>query len=160
MAFVDGGVFANNPSILAYSEGKELWKRKIQAGDSLAIEADVLADDQDYPFFMLSIGTGFSPNAISGDQAMNWRTKDWIEPLLSSIFMHSVAESTHYAMQHLLPPYKDATPRYYRVDFELPKKNMGMDDASHENIDQLCALAEQYVKDNEKQLQTIISLIA
>ena len=28
LGFVDGGVFANNPSILAYCEAKEIWKTK------------------------------------------------------------------------------------------------------------------------------------
>jgi patatin-like phospholipase/acyl hydrolase len=151
LAFVDGGVFANNPSILGYSEGKELWKRRIDKG----FEPEVLADDKDFPFYMLSIGTGYYLNKIPIEKAKGWRNKDWIEPLLSDVFMRSVAESTHFTMRHLLPFYSDGTPRYERLDFEIPKENSLMDDASPKNVEKLCKLAERFVERNKERLLAI-----
>jgi uncharacterized protein len=148
VAFVDGGVFANNPSLLAYAEAKELWKQKLKAGK--AFDAEVIKDDDDLPFFMLSLGTGFHPHQIAGKDAVKWRSVEWLEPLLSNIFMNSVAASTDYTMQHLLPPYEDDTLRYRRLNFEIPEDNTAMDDSSEKNINALIALAEDYIKNNEK----------
>jgi uncharacterized protein len=157
VSFVDGGVFANNPSLLAYAEAKELWKQKQKRGK--AFDADVTKDDDDLPFFMLSLGTGYHPHRISGKDAEKWRSSQWLEPLLSGIFMNSVAASTDYTMQHLLPPYEDDTVRYKRLNFEIPEENTAMDDASPKNIGALIELAEDYVKQNESQLLTICDLL-
>jgi uncharacterized protein len=166
-AFIDGGVFANNPSILAYGEAKELWKRKkmnatkiTETSSDRGFEAEVAADDEDLPFFMLSLGTGNSPHAISLEKAKNWRAVNWLEPLLSNIFMQSVAESTHFTMQHLLPPFIDGTARYKRLDLNIPPENSQMDDASDKNIEALCKIADTYVKDNKAELMAICKVLS
>jgi len=155
LVFVDGGVFANNPSILAYAEGKEIYK-------SLTIKAFnpvVQATDDDLPFYMLSIGTGTSPKSISGDDATKWRTAEWLNPLLSSVFMQSVAESTHYTMQHLLPPYADGSLRYQRFNMVIPEENSEMDDASEKNIDRLCEIADAYITENQDALMGVCEIL-
>jgi uncharacterized protein len=158
VSFVDGGVFANNPSLLAYAEAKELWKQQVKSGK--AFDAEVTKDDNDLPFFMLSLGTGFHPQKISGKDAAGWRTAEWLEPMLSNVFMNSVAASTDYTMQHLLPPYEDDTLRYQRLNFEIPEENTAMDDASEKNINALIGLAEDYVKNNEKTLLQLCNLLS
>jgi patatin-like phospholipase/acyl hydrolase len=161
LAFIDGGVFANNPSILAYSEAKELWKQELAVGSSAVTEGargfdpEVAPDDNDLPFYLLSLGTGFTPSSIKGEEVKNYRNKDWFEPLLTNVFMHSVAESTHYTMQHLLPDYVDGTKRYQRLDFQIPSEIAEMDDASDKNIAALVDSAEQYVKANDTTLKKI-----
>ena len=150
LALVDGGVFANNPSILAYSEAKELWKDRT----SKAFEAKVLADDHDLPFYLLSLGTGSSSNSIPVDKAEEWRAANWAGQL-TDIFMRSVEESTDYTMKHLLPPYKDGSLRYQRLNMKIPEKNKEMDNASKQNIAQLCELADDFVQKNESILLKI-----
>ncbi len=170
MAFVDGGVFANNPSILAYSEAKALWKQKTKTTtvpipdkldrNSKTFEAVVTPDDLDLPFFMLSIGCGHCPAKIDLSDAGDWRTKDWIKPLLSSVFMQSVSESTDYTMQYLMPPFEDGTLRYIRLkEIELSPENSEMDNASDDNIKELCAIADEYVEENKKELDKICDLL-
>ena len=168
-AFVDGGVFANNPSVLAYAEAKELWKKQTKTmeveipaglpGDAKTFEAVVTADDNDLPFFMLSIGCGHSPSKIDFSEAAEWRTKDWIQPLLTNVFMQSVAESTHYTMQYLLPPFEDKTPRYARLDLPIPEENSQMDDVSKENIEKLGSIANKFVTDNKTALDRICEIL-
>lgn len=156
-AFIDGGVFANNPSILAYGEAKELWKMKRKS--TMDFEPVVAPIDDDLPFYLLSIGTGLNRQRISGHDAANWRTAEWINPLLSSVFMQSVSESTHYTLQHLLPPYENGTPRYQRINVEIPEENSDMDNASKENIDKLCELAENYINENRPALLKVCELL-
>ena len=153
-AFVDGGVFANNPSILAYCEGKELYKIQTKAFD-----AKVTQSDSDLPFYLLSIGTGISRQRISGQDAKKWRAANWLNPLLSSVFMQSVAESTHYTLQHLLPPYENGTPRYQRINVTIPEENSQMDNVSDENINKLCEFAENYIKENESTLLQVCEML-
>jgi uncharacterized protein len=165
LAFVDGGVFANNPSILAYCEAKELWKARIKkqqepvSANKKGFNAIVTADDNDLPFYMLSIGTGYTANKIKVSEVKDYRSKDWFEPLLTNIFMRSVAESTDFTMQHLLPPYLDGTLRYKRLNFEIPDEYSAMDDASNDNIEKLVELAEDYVKVNKAELDSICKIL-
>ena len=164
LAFVDGGVFANNPSILAYSEAKELWKQLLIASPELeeadrGFDAVVTADDKDLPFYLLSLGTGFTANAIKGSEVKNYRNKDWFEPLMTNVFMRSVAESTHYTMKYLLPDYKNGNPRYQRLDFQIPTEISEMDNASEKNINSLVKVAEKFVKDNEAVLNKVCEIL-
>lgn len=168
-AFIDGGVFANNPSILAYGEAKEIWKRKNKTitvslpegldPNAKAFDAVVSPDDNDYPFFMLSIGCGHSRTKIDFSESDDWRTKDWIKPLLTNVFMQSVSESTDYTMKHLLPEYEDGTERYIRLDLSIPEENSQMDDASDKNIRELCNIAKNYVKEHDKELDKICKIL-
>lgn len=147
LALVDGGVFANNPSILAYSEAKELWK--IRTGK--AFEPVVRPDDDDLPFFLLSIGTGYCLKSIPLKEAKDWRAVNWGR-FLTDIFMRSVSESTDFTMAHLLPDYRNGDKRYKRLNLTIPEENSKMDDVSDDNMFALCELAEKFVKKNEKEL--------
>ena len=145
LVLVDGGVFANNPSVLAYSEAKNLWYEQGEKVFSNTEDADTekpVANDRDLPFFMLSIGTGQFKKGIETEKLK--KSKDWIEPLLKQIFMDSVSENTHYTMKHLLPKFSDGTPRYYRLNVDL-SYNIEMDDVSDENLKNLEEIAEEYI---------------
>lgn len=162
VSFVDGGVFANNPAILAYSEAKELWKRsrkreviEMNSGTTKGFNPVVSADDDDFPFFMLSIGTGYTKSSIDGTIASEWRNKDWFEPLMTDIFMRGVAESTHFTMQHLLPDYQNGDKRYVRLDMELPESSAAMDNSAPENLKNLERIAEIFIEKNRKLLMGI-----
>ncbi|MBX3238312.1 MAG: patatin-like phospholipase family protein [Chitinophagaceae bacterium] len=170
LAMVDGGVFANNPSILAYSEAKELWKERnktitVTIPDDVdktqkSFEAVVTPDDRDLPFFMLSISCGHAPAKIDFSKSGDWRTAQWIQPLLSNVFMQSVAESTHYTMQYLMPPYEDATARYIRLDgMDLSKANSEMDDISPGNIKALQEVGNNFIKENKGTLDKICEIL-
>lgn len=166
LAFVDGGVYANNPSILAYGEAKEVWKEKVRAEtvvsgcETKGFESVVSPDDGDLPFYMLSIGTGYIKKPINGWEASQFRGWEWIKPLLTNVFMNSVAGSTHYTMQHLLPPYSDNSKRYHRIDFEIPEEISAMDNASLENMQRLLDATERYIEANKSYLEDICNIIS
>ncbi|TAF64540.1 MAG: patatin [Cytophagales bacterium] len=155
LALIDGGVLANNPAVLAYSEAKEIFKQKNK--NKKVFDPEVAPDDSDLPFYMLSLGTGHVRRSISGEKAKEWGTLNWIKPLVSDIFMQSVAASTHYTIQHLLPPYTDGTKRYDRIAFEIPENLSDMDEPK--NIVALIAIADEYIKQNKKELLTICDIL-
>jgi patatin-like phospholipase/acyl hydrolase len=162
---VDGGVFANNPAILAYGEAKELWKMRqsqLVADESAEKGRDysaiVQASDSDVPFYMLSIGTGYhDKNETDLSHIEQWSTREWIKLLLTDVFMQSVAESTDYTMQHLLPLYTDGTARYQRFNVPLTNQQTAMDDA--QNIPSLKKSTENYIEANREALLQVCEML-
>jgi uncharacterized protein len=162
LAFVDGGVFANNPSILAYGEAKEIWKNSkpvVSKEFEKLIDPQVTPDDRDFPFYMLSLGCGHSVSKVDYSDAKDWRAIEWVQPLLTDVFMRSVEESTDYTMHYLLPPYLDGERRYQRVDLELPGELTRMDDASDANIARLKEVGKAFIKDNDQVLEHICKIL-
>jgi len=172
LALVDGGILANNPSILAYIEGKELYKRmpdKVHSPvHSKSTSKDVTPSNDDLPFFMLSIGTGTHNKSYSYKKMSRGTNRKWVIPLISDIFMRSVSENTHYVMHHLLPPYEyDKTKekfspkhsRYWRIDIDILEKNSKMDKVSKKNINALKDAADKYIEENQKELLEICDIL-
>lgn len=162
--FIDGGIFANNPSILAYTEAKELHKirqhRQAFAYGKRTFDSVVNTHDDDLPFYLLSIGTGSGKFETSTTSVDNWRSANWILPLLTDTYMRSVSESTHYTMQHLLPAFHDGTPRYQRLNFNIPAANSAMDNITTENINQLQEIGTQYIRENKDELMKICEILS
>ncbi len=127
---IDGGVFANQPSLCAYSEAKYLW-------------ADVEQE-------ILSLGTGYQNRPFPFDQVKDWGPLKWISPSegapVISILMHGQAHSANWQMDQILGE------RFTRLDAELVNANDDMDDASEENLDALTAMAQQIVDANSQAL--------
>lgn len=106
-AYVDGGLWANNPAICAYVE-------------AVAISQKCKRPELDVPFdplevTMLSVGTGKSPyhlaRARGREGMLHWGLK------LLDVMGGSQSQGVDHQMEYLLG--KD---RYHRVDFTLPDK--------------------------------------
>ncbi len=160
LSLVDGGLYANNPSTLAFSEANELWTeiknqpKKVKSGiagiNDRDLETVVTATIDAAPFFMLSLGTGQSDKPIPYTSAEKWGMLPWIwKGRIIDLVMHSVSESTHYQMQYVLPDYPNGTKRYVRLNTSLTKGHEGMDDTSPSNLNALMDMGHQVVKDND-----------
>ncbi len=116
---IDGGVFANQPSLCAFAEARYLWPDSEQE--------------------ILSIGTGYQNRPFPFDSVKDWGPVKWISPSegapIISILMHGQAHSANWQMDQILGE------RFTRLDAELVNANDDMDDASTENLDALSALA-------------------
>jgi uncharacterized protein len=157
LSLIDGGVFANNPSVLAYVEAMELWKKdpayqrqfRMSTSELLLADKEMAAlpnsDNFAPPILLISLGSGKTRKTYEYEESKTWGIK-WIKPLID-ILMQGVSEVTHYQMQHLLPPYKDASgvehPRYYRFNIDIDSAYSYMDDTSDKTLAQL----EQYGRD-------------
>lgn len=119
--FIDGGVFANNPSMCAYVEAQTLFPD---------------ADD----YLVVSIGTGELLESYGYQEAQYWGTANWIQPLFSIVFHGNGAIADHQ-MQMLLPPSPDGEHRYFRFQTEMHQDNTAFDEVSEANLESLKELA-------------------
>jgi uncharacterized protein len=174
--WLDGGVFANNPSLLAFIEAIEIKKQNDEIIEKLkkdyvnesnkGIKTNIIADDSNLPFFMLSLGTGkLTVNNNKGFFAKIWKkiTSDggkifWATSIVD-VLMQGVSDTTHYEMRHLLPYYSDGiTPRYLRINPDLKNKKLSeMDNA--DNYTSLVKVAEKYIKDNPVEIELICTIL-
>ncbi|MCB0548192.1 MAG: patatin-like phospholipase family protein [Phaeodactylibacter sp.] len=172
LALIDGGVFANNPSVLAYVEAMQMWKESPEYKNQFKAKVEELAADRDMaanpnpdnfapPILLVSIGTGQTRKTYAYSRIRRWGLR-WLMPLID-IFMQGVSESVHYQMKYLLPDYIDSKgnphPRYYRLNIEIDADYSDMSDASEKNTKQL----EQYGKDiiakYDKEIDNICRLL-
>lgn len=166
MLLIDGGVFANNPAVLAYIEGKEIWKNRKNAHKTASSKDEnlkIAPSDDDLPLFMLSIGTGIPMNpSVDYKKSKTWKGYNWINPLLTDIFFNSAAENTEYIIQHLLPDYAtgEKRKRYFRLNVPLPLSCMDMSDASEKNVEALEKFGKAFVEDNQALIDEICEYIS
>lgn len=121
---VDGGVFANNPSIIAFAEIKS-----------------ILADEND-SYFMVSLGTGRSERPLTDEFVSLWGYVQWSRPMLELV-MDSISQSVHDQMKHLLSVSEG--PPYYRLQVALPSHiDPAIDNASVKNMQALASVASKY----------------
>lgn len=104
--YIDGGVFANNPSLVAVAQALSR-----EGATPAALDEIVL----------LSVGTGVSPAFVSG-RSLDWGYAQWIEPLIH-ILMDGVSGISDYQCRQLLGS------RYHRLQVVFgPGERIDMDD--------------------------------
>ena len=134
-ALVDGGVYANNPAACAVVEAMCEWDAKL--GDIV----------------MLSLGTGEATRPIMYDEAKRWGAANWMKPVLNVVF-DGVSDTVNYQVQSLLTK-GGAIDQYLRIQPTLTPANDDMDNATAENIEQLMAVGERMVAENDAGLDAI-----
>lgn len=96
--YIDGGVYANNPSIVALAQA---ISSRNQPAERAALDEVV----------MLSVGTGLSLTYIKG-QTLDWGYAQWVKPLIN-VLMDGVAGISDYQAVQLLGG------RYHRLQIEF-----------------------------------------
>jgi predicted acylesterase/phospholipase RssA len=118
---IDGGVFANNPSLCAYAEFAAA-----RPGSGLGDVA------------LLALGTGGIDKPFSYSEAKDWGAVEWVRPLID-ITLSGVAEAVDYQLRQLFRAAA-ASDQYLRIDPELsPTTSPEMDDATIGNMRRLKA---------------------
>lgn len=132
-ALVDGGVFANNPTVCGLVEAKVEHKRD-----------DVL---------VVSLGTGELTRRIAYDEAKEWGLVGWARPILDVVF-DGVSDTVDFQAQQLC-----GVGRYYRLQATLDIGNDDLDDASATNIHALRLLAQRVIEDRRDELEELCAVL-
>lgn len=131
---VDGGVYANNPSLCGYVEGLAKFP-----------DAD--------GYMVVSLGTGEQTKRYQYTKAKNWGLASWAQPLLGVVF-DGISDTVDYQLRKIIPS-KDNLPMYYRFQVTLSEVKEDLDDASPENIRNLKLLAEDLVRERSTELDLV-----
>ncbi len=132
-ALIDGGVFASNPSAVAYTD-------LLSAGRGP--ELTVIA----------SLGTGSATKAIRGDEARGWGQLGWARPVID-VLLSAQAETADFELRHLLGA------RYVRLQRRLEQAADALDDASAGNLRDLRAEGERIVRDEAAAIDALCATL-
>jgi uncharacterized protein len=133
-AFIDGGVFANNPAVAAFTEA----------------QADYTGYDD---YLVASLGTGEQGQPFPYAKARNWGALQWAEPILH-ILLDAASMTIDYELRLTLPNL-NGTQRYYRFQTQLADHSEAIDDASPENIKRLKLLAERIIREQSGEIDDL-----
>jgi patatin-like phospholipase/acyl hydrolase len=127
MAFIDGGVYANNPAMCAYAEARAMFK-----------------DETD--FLVVSLGTGEANAPIPYEEAVHWGHIGWSRRMLN-IMMDGSSDSVDYQLRHIIASEE----RYYRFQTELGRDTEPIDNADPFNLEKLEALGIGIIRNQANQ---------
>lgn len=145
-ALVDGGVFANNPATAAYADALDAWTEKVE-------------------IHVVSIGTGLPPQTVGHgpipvpfDRARGWGLAHWARPILE-VVLDGAAKAVEYQMIRLCRHGDDRTPRYHRLQSDLPTADHALDDASDKNLARLLDDANGMLADKKSEFDRICAAL-
>jgi patatin-like phospholipase/acyl hydrolase len=138
---LDGGIFANNPALCAYSEVRHKFTSHPTAKN----------------IAMLSIGVGFSKKGYNYEEVKDWNFLEWVKPL-SQMMRFGVNETVDYQLKQIFDA-AGANNQYLRVDFDDRISSGSIDDASEENLNNLKNAGDVLAKDFDKELDKFVELL-
>lgn len=145
-SLVDGGLFANDPTLAAIVEARKLgW------------------DLED--LCVISIGSGQSTQRFDHARARRWGQLGWIKPTngvpIISSFMQAQAEAIAYQARHLLGQSGMAKGplTYHRIDAPLKGVSDALDDTTSAHLAALDRFADQIIAERQSDLAIIADLL-
>lgn len=144
---VDGGTFANNPSMVAYSEARTMtFENKCEYPSA----KDML---------IISIGTGSKSKSYPYDEVKDWGQIQWVKPVIE-IMMSGNSEATHYHLSQIFDTLNQQFDKdcYHRLEPEIKSADSQMDNASPKNLKSLNEDALNYI--SQKEIDEELDLIA
>ena len=139
-ALIDGGVFANNPSVAALV---------------LAIKA--LATESWPQFVLVSIGTGSCVELYSYHHAKDWGLWNWGKRILPIVF-DGVADHSQDQLKELFGPGSPLG-RYFRFNQSLPQGLDSLDNASAGQLRRLEAMANRIIAEEREKLEEVVKVL-
>lgn len=123
---VDGGVFANNPTLCAYAEARQIFESGVEerrVAKKFASAAEM---------FILSIGTGTIKVPYEYEKAKGWGLAGWARPVID-IMMSGVSDTVDFQLKQIFDAVGHPE-NYIRIMPDLLEASEDMSDASPENI--------------------------
>jgi uncharacterized protein len=145
-ALIDGGVFANNPSLCAYSEARKIAFKKVLNNEE-KINYPSMKD-----MIIISVGTGTVLRSYKFEEFKNIGKLKWVTPLID-ILLSSNVETVNYHLHKMAQTlHKNDCENYHRLMPDLHNASPEMDDTSRENIQELIQAGLLYVEKNRDNL--------
>ncbi len=140
---IDGGVFANNPALAAYSEARKMDFGFIQQPTAKNM-------------MIVSVGTGSKLESYEYKKAKDFGALQWLKPILD-IMMSGGAQACHHYLQQIFDTLSASDRKnYFRLEPDILTADSAMDNASIKNMDKLRMDALAFVAKEKKQLTEIV----
>lgn len=143
---IDGGVFVNNPSLVAYSEVRSMTFENIEPSPS--------AENM----MIVSIGTGSVSKGYEYKKAKDWGAIGWIKPIIE-IMMSGNSKTVHHHLKQIFGTLEEKDQKdYHRLEPEIIEADTEMDNASTENLLKLKEDGLSYISDKtiDEELDAIV----
>jgi patatin-like phospholipase/acyl hydrolase len=134
---LDGGLYANNPSMCAYIEARKTFPRARK-------------------FFILSLGTGNRQYGISHHQMRKWGYLDWVSPVRGVPLFRTMAGAQAECVEYQLSKIPGVT--YVRLDGVLDEP-CEMDDASRRAMQVLKRTAGDIIAGKSDTLDRVCAML-
>ncbi len=128
---VDGGMFANNPALLAFVAARRLMPLAKR-------------------YLIVSLGTGEVVNPIKYTDAQSWGLVGWASPLIDILFT-AMNDTVDYELDQLAPMVS-----HLRLQSSLTGASEAMDDADPANITALVACANRTLTNRKDDINALI----
>ena len=135
LAFIDGGVFANNPTMCGFAHAQKLG-----------------FDEDDMT--IVSIGTGAVSRELVYEEVRDWGLAHWARPILDI-----TAQAGNHAIDWQLNQILRKG-HYFRIQPMMSGMRSSLDDARPETVTALEDVARDVIQENNAALDRICTLIA
>ena len=142
-ALVDGGVFANNPSMCALADVRR--HRHVEADTGGGLPRDPVEPGE---MVMASLGTGELTDRLPWTSAKDWGLFSWARQLLG-VVMDGVSDSADFQCRQLLEE------NYHRLQISLGAGTDSLDDASTQNLESLGELGKRLVASQTREIDEL-----
>jgi uncharacterized protein len=137
-SFIDGGVWANNPSLVALAESLRLTAERSLTGTSV---------------ILVSLGTGAPPPTVRFDPH-----SPWLSTLRDMIAMGTTTDDAHRIIERTLGAHGSG--KYWRFQVMTPEVAGTLDDATPERIGTLCAAARTLISEMSSSIDSFTEVLA
>jgi uncharacterized protein len=153
-SLIDGGVVANNPSLIAMTEMISTSKKRDR--EKTELERENLQHDD---ILVVSLGTGSFTRKYKYNNVKKWGQLQWVNPMID-IVLDSQSESVAYQLQNLMLT-DGACRNYYRFQFPLSGEDGrdDMDNASSNNIEYLEEIGEKIIEQKKHYLDELCDVL-
>jgi patatin-like phospholipase/acyl hydrolase len=141
---VDGGVFANNPSLASMIEvSKTIFQGEMECKRR-----------SPHDLIIISLGTGdLRKKSFPYKKSKKWGKAQWMMPVID-VLLSSHAEVTDYEMRKIFESYKSSH-NYHRINPPILIGDSNGLNASKENLILLLKDVENYIEQNKQRLHAL-----
>ncbi|WP_297599057.1 patatin-like phospholipase family protein [uncultured Cetobacterium sp.] len=144
---IDGGIFANNPALIAYAEARNINFKKI-----INENKPSYPDSED--IILISLGTGKKDGDRSYEHLKSKGGAKWVVPIIDILFS-TQSNTDDFILRKIFDSSKNKW-NYYRLNPHLFSASIEMDNSSSKNIENLCLDAENFILRNKDKLDDIV----
>jgi patatin-like phospholipase/acyl hydrolase len=152
-SLIDGGVYANNPSLCAYAEARKT-KFNVLFNNETKVDCPTAKN-----MLIISLGTGTVKKQYHYKDFKRAGEIKWLEPIID-VLMSASSETVDYQLTKMYQTLDPADQKdYYRIEPGLHEACSEMDDVSSENLENLKQAGLYYVDKHQPLLEEIAAKV-